>query len=367
MRPNNNFPFSYPLILLALIILFMEHPLYAADSTTKASLLKLKDIYQRQVIEKDKALKEKVDVEAHISKITAFRATLTLPKDTAADQKVQQALARDRDALQKADERIRLANSQINLTERAIRYMGDEKMLAFMDPKLSLEELGGLVKITQDALKGLANSRRNDQAERETWEKTVDAAANAAWERAREIPSGILNFLGGRLERQLEDANKEIRRAADMLKGEADPNRRERLDAAIKLLTHEKKDITLALNVVTNTERTKDVITAPEWTKSNAEHLQKYLEQTYNIGAKILKDPAIQKALKIGKDAGKFNIGVFAEQSKSIMDSSYDITSEIIGWKKISQLNKSSDEYLRDVQRLDNRITVLVDSIKNKP
>lgn len=57
----------------------------------------------------EEALQEKQKTESQISRIEGFRASLALPKDAAADQRAQEALAKARDALVKIEEKIRMA------------------------------------------------------------------------------------------------------------------------------------------------------------------------------------------------------------------------------------------------------------------
>jgi hypothetical protein len=55
------------------------------------------------------AREDRAKIVAHIGKIEAFRASLSLPKDAAADARAGQALQTSRDALAKADARLRAA------------------------------------------------------------------------------------------------------------------------------------------------------------------------------------------------------------------------------------------------------------------
>ncbi|MDP1953646.1 MAG: hypothetical protein Q8K71_04145 [Polaromonas sp.] len=57
----------------------------------------------------DEALQEKQKAETQISRIEAFRASLSLPKDAAAELRAQEALAKAREALAEIDKKIRMA------------------------------------------------------------------------------------------------------------------------------------------------------------------------------------------------------------------------------------------------------------------
>ena len=79
----------------------------------------------------------------------------------------------------------------------------------------------------------------------------------------------------------------------------------------------------------------------------------------YEIVKTTLGDQGVQKALKIG---GKYAAG--AGYAQSIADSAYDVTAEIVSWKRINQLNRNSEEYLKAVGRLKDKMEEVVEKIK---
>lgn len=104
--------------------------------------------------QRDAVLKEKTKVEAHFSSVQAFRTGLTdAPKHQAAVEKAEQALAKDRDALAKIDERLRLyapvnpIANQINETKRQLATLG------FDDRSADFEQLGEMSAVEQAHIK----------------------------------------------------------------------------------------------------------------------------------------------------------------------------------------------------------------------
>ena len=217
-----------------------------------------------------------------------------------------------------------------------------------------------LLKVTQEALHGLTNAKRNDLAERETWETTVDAAVKASMDRGLEmLTEGIYGMLDKRFDKQLQEAEVERQRAADLLLGETDPNRGEQLHAAVNLLSQQKKEIEGLKKILNDNQKNLEEIKQDDITNSNVstqEKLKQILEKGYDGLSKVLNDPKFIKLVKIGKIPGEF-----AVQSKRIVDSSYDITSECLAWSRLNRLNKDSEEYYKKIEKLSNRITIIVE------
>lgn len=115
-------------VLIALVAIFSASGSWAADSPSPVSSMtpraKLNRLLACQQTEKEAALREKTKVDAHLHDVQAFLETLSdNPKHRLALDKTEQALERDREALAKAEERLRLATLQIGMTERAITYL----------------------------------------------------------------------------------------------------------------------------------------------------------------------------------------------------------------------------------------------------
>ncbi|MFQ5915052.1 MAG: hypothetical protein ACE5JS_17925, partial [Nitrospinota bacterium] len=215
------------------------------------------------------------------------------------------------------------------------------------------KKLRGQVKGIQEALRRLNRSMQGDAAERAQWERATNEAMQNAWNRGKGmILDESLGFLSNRLEKQLKSANEQVQRAVVRLSAETDPNRRERLHAAIKLLGQQRDEIKRAKTLVTDRlEDAKKITDAVDYATSNPGDLEKSLRGTYEVVKTTLGDPKVQKALKIG---GKFAAG--AGYAQSIADSSYDIATEVVSWRRINQLNRNSEAYLKAVGRMKERM-----------
>ena len=74
--------------------------------------------------EKTAALHERDKIASHLREVVTFRSELTdAPQHRLAVEKAEQALAKDREAMVKAEERLRLADIQVRMTLQAMRYL----------------------------------------------------------------------------------------------------------------------------------------------------------------------------------------------------------------------------------------------------
>lgn len=107
--------------LLSASASWTAEPTQATAMTPRA---KLERMLACQQADNEAALKEKAKIEAHLHDVQAFRETLSdNPKHRLALDKTERALGKDREALAKTEERLRLATLQVGMTERAIKYL----------------------------------------------------------------------------------------------------------------------------------------------------------------------------------------------------------------------------------------------------
>lgn len=101
--------------------------------------MKLERLLACQQKEKDGVIKKKDEIEKHLLKVKDFRSTLTNDlKHELAINKAEQAIVKDREALEKIEEQIKIADLRIEMTLRALRYLapeagGVEKSSSFSD------------------------------------------------------------------------------------------------------------------------------------------------------------------------------------------------------------------------------------------
>jgi hypothetical protein len=144
------------------------------------------------------------------------------------------------------------------------------------------------------------------------------------------------------------------------LSGEKDPAKRERLHAAVKLLGQQRDDVRRAKDlVVDRVSDAKKVVDAVDYATSNPGDLEKSLKGVFSLVTTTLGDPKVQKALKVG---GGYAAG--AGYAQSIVESSLDITTEVVAWKRINQLNRNSEGYLKAVNRMKEKMEKTVEKIQ---
>jgi hypothetical protein len=222
-------------------------------------------------------------------------------------------------------------------------------------------KLRAQVKGIQEALRRLDKSAQLDARERKQWENETEQAFQNAWNRGQSmLIDETIGVIGKGLDLQLKDANKEIQKAVEKLAGETDPARRKRLHAAIKLLGKQRDEVQRAQQTVyQRLKEAKQISDTDDWAQSKSGDMEKSLRGVYDIVKMTLGDQGVQKALKIG---GKYAAG--AGYAQSIADSAYDVTAEVVSWKRINQLNRNSEEYLKAVGRLKNKMEEVVEKIK---
>ncbi|MBI5316073.1 MAG: M48 family metalloprotease [Nitrospirae bacterium] len=139
---------------------------FAADQADPriAARAKIERLLSCQQAEKDAALAEKRHAQDKISDIETFIRSLSdRPVHYAAHEKADRALIISRDALAKVEERVRLADAQLNLTTRAITYLL---------PELGVKERAPLDKLVRKAWDRLAHfANRHGQS----WDEVAEA------------------------------------------------------------------------------------------------------------------------------------------------------------------------------------------------
>ncbi len=279
---------------------------------------------------------------------------------------LNQAAIAERDAardLDQAKKEAEAAKKELAKREREkCELMADAGTAAELAMTYSLDDLREQLSTAQKALQGLTNARKHDAAEREAWEKTVDDATSAAWDRAREMASDkVVGHLDKTFGKRLTDANDEIQRAATKLAGAKDPNLREQYHGAIKLLQQEKETIQRAQKRLEEIKNTAAVVDLDKWANSDVKTLEKFWEGTNKVAQTALDDPFIQKALSITPVYGQV-----LKYGRSITDSAYDVTAELVSWRRIKDLNRDTEDYLKAVNTMQDRVKNLVEAIKLK-
>lgn len=129
----------------------------------------------------EEALQEKQKTEAQIGRIEAFRATLALPKDAAAEQRAQEALGKAREALAKIEEKIRMTQQGRHEpgTPVLMACRNAETFMKALEPGMALQR--DAMARTRTQIDAALNERRVIDDERRSM------LAKAAYKEATEI------------------------------------------------------------------------------------------------------------------------------------------------------------------------------------
>jgi hypothetical protein len=267
-------------------------------------------------------------------------------QDSAAEPIAQAAVSKSTQALEKAEQ-----------TELRLEGCRDA-----LGKQSDLATLHDQVKRTQEALARLNRSIALDQSQRREWENVTNQAVEDAWSRSASLFfNAVPDLYGAHLDRQLKQTDSEIARATDLLAGETDPNRREQLHVAFKLVTQRRVEIKEAQTTVAHAgSECQKLADQMDWTKDDEPALRTMLDKAYGEIGDVLAMPEVQKAL--GSGGG---LAAFPGYAKSIVDSAYDITGEYLSWKALSQLKANSDEYVKAVGALSDRIKKRMKEIKD--
>jgi hypothetical protein len=107
------FPIAAIVFLSALFLSVVSPFLRAADAIPSFEDTQ-RHFREVQALEQRAAAQDKQTLQAHIEKTEELRSRLTLPQDASADAAFQRNLSDDRDALARAEERLRLAEAVVN-------------------------------------------------------------------------------------------------------------------------------------------------------------------------------------------------------------------------------------------------------------
>lgn len=204
-----------------------------------------------------------------------------------------------------------------------------------------LSTLRAEVQRIQKALRRLDKSMQNDQEQRKEWEKTtseayaraLDAAKGLIMDLAVDLPEGYFN---------------------DKLQQATTPEQQERFKRALRLVQHLKES--------------RNVKDFAAWASNEEFGREEVIDGIKMIAGILLQDEKLVAKLALK------NVLIIKTAAERIINSSYDITAEVLSWRAINQLNKNSQAYLDAVKALStrmiqvvNRITELKDKLEAMP
>jgi tetratricopeptide (TPR) repeat protein len=205
----------------------------------------------------------------------------------------------------------------------------------------SLSKIQAEIQGVQEALKRLTRSTSIDANERKEWEKRSADALRDSYALGADTTANVLTAY---TQRQIDAAKKELWRANDMLASETDPNRREQLHTAFSALNDRKVELEQAKDAVEKAHDAVDILKkAQDITYSkDQEDSESLIEKAWNVCDKLKILPG------------------WASPAKIIVDASYDIMVQAFSAQRINALDANSEQYLKALDVLSNRMKTLV-------
>lgn len=177
-----------------------------------------------------------------------------------------------------------------------------------------------------------------DQAQRAEWEKIT----NEAYERAlEEVKDALMD--------ELKDLSMDLPKGylEDKLAKAATPADKERIQRSLRLVQRLKESYEL-----------KDFSVWASY--------EDYTREEMIEGAKMVAEiTGLDEWIKdkLVKKWGLGRVLAFGEAAQDIVASAYDVTSEVLAWRRLSQLNRNSDAFLKSVEATSKRMQAIMEGI----
>jgi hypothetical protein len=221
----------------------------------------------------------------------------------------------------------------------------------------TLADLRNEVTVIQKTLEGLNKSMEHNSEAREESEKEIDKSMEEGKDK---LIGAFIKLTGAVFDDRMEEATEQTQQAVlKRMQDNISPGQRQQYDAAFKILSGQKKELAQVIGRFENLDRANSL---KEIDEGLARHDATALEQFYDNGTKLVNDPLVQKALKFSKPATKALKVIDAFQGD--LDAGYLLGSEYLSWQNIKQLDKNTDQYLKAVNSLRDKLKAVVARIK---
>ena len=208
----------------------------------------------------------------------------------------------------------------------------------------------------QNALRRLIETQKMHKEDLAEWSATVDGASGDAWERGLDMARDFMGEkLNGYISGKIGDSDKGIDALYRQISNEKDPAKVGELQKQWEALDEHKAYLQDALRRARVDQKHLDELAEErdfaEWNKENQGDTNGNLEGVRQIVDNLIGDEAIQHKLGI---TDEWADGI--KYGESIVDSSYDILSEVLAAQRIKQLNQNADQFLQAQNALQHRI-----------
>lgn len=176
-----------------------------------------------------------------------------------------------------------------------------------------------------------------DQQQRAEWERVTNEAYQSALDRAKEkLADFSVDFPDDKLSEKLESIT--------------DPAERAKVERALRMVQHLKEAY-----------KVKDFST---WA-AHEEYTRAEILEGVGIIVDILGvEDRIKEYLK--KRWGLGRVLAFQEAAADLVTSAYDVTAEVVAWRRLDQLNRNSDAFLQATESSAERMRAVIDAIHTR-
>lgn len=208
----------------------------------------------------------------------------------------------------------------------------------------------------QDALRRLMETQEKRNEDRKEWEETVNDASDDALQRGLDM---LRDYTGEKVSKHIKEMigeqDKEIEQLYRDISSEKDPakvgamqQRWQQMDLHKAHLEDALKRAKIDQQHLNELAQERDFF---KFEKENKGDLVSFMEGIRQVADTLVGDEDVQKKLHIPKKYADYY-----KYSASIVDSTYDIFSEVLTAQQITELNQNSDEFLKAVGALNGRI-----------
>jgi hypothetical protein len=211
----------------------------------------------------------------------------------------------------------------------------------------------------QIALRRLLDTAKMNNEGLAEWSDKVDDASDDAWGRGLDMARDFMGKgVNAYLQGKIDGSDKDIQSLYLRVSNEKNPTNMAETQKEWEALEQHKLYLQEALERAKKDQKQLDVLAEErdfhDWTKNNEGDLNENLEGVRQIVDNLIGDEEIQKRLGISEASDAIKYG------ESIVDSSYDILSEVLAAQRIKQLNRSAEQFLQAQRALQHRIETTV-------
>lgn len=193
----------------------------------------------------------------------------------------------------------------------------------------------------QAQLRRFNTTIQSDQVQRAEWERITNEAYDRAMDEVKDV-----------LMDELRDLSLDLPKGylEDKLAKAGTPEERERIKRSLRLVQRLKESY--------------DLQDFSVWASYEDYSREEIIEGAKMVAELTGLDEWIKN--KLVKKWGLGRVLAFGEAAQDIVASAYDVTSEVLAWKRLNQLNRNSESFLRAVEASSKRMKTVMEGIHDR-